>query len=132
MIVVLQDGCSGRAEIKLFDRNDDFNCLGSILGPKKGVFSVDFGNKSDLVAYCGGDGTIQLASVQEKLTQRGSAKNEENSTQRGSVKNEERLSQRGSPNKRERGSPNKKERLIQQGSPNKREKISQRGSVKYE
>jgi WD40 repeat protein len=72
-------GCSGRAEVKIFERNEEFNCFGSILGPKKGVFCVDYAHKSDLVAYCGGDGTIQLASIHEKYAGRGSVKKESNS-----------------------------------------------------
>jgi len=46
---------------------------------KKGVFCVDYAHKSDLVAYCGGDGTIQLASIHEKYAGRGSVKKESNS-----------------------------------------------------
>jgi len=61
-------GCSGRSEVKIFETNDEYNSFGSMQGPKKGVYSFDYAHKSDIIAYCGGDGGIQLASIQDKYT----------------------------------------------------------------
>jgi len=55
-------GCSNLDEMRLFDREDKNRPFAKISNLKKGVYSVDFANISNTVAYCGGDGYVGIVS----------------------------------------------------------------------
>lgn len=56
-------GCGGKNEVKLFDLKDDLKVHGGVFGMKKGVYSVDYGNSSNRVAFGGADGITYVLSI---------------------------------------------------------------------
>ena len=56
-------GCSGINEIKIFDCNQKYKSVFKAFDFKKGIYSVDFANNSDLFAFSGGDGLSFIYSM---------------------------------------------------------------------
>jgi len=55
-------GCSNLNEMRLFDRESKNRPFGKLTNMKKGIYSVDFGNRSNIIAYCGGGGELGYVS----------------------------------------------------------------------
>jgi len=49
-------GCSNLNEMRLFDREDKNRGFVKVNNFKRGIYSVDFGNKTTQAAFCGGEG----------------------------------------------------------------------------
>lgn len=56
-------GTSNLNEVKIFDRKNDNIGYGKISDLRKGVYSVDFGNTSDIFSFCGGDGHVHVVQI---------------------------------------------------------------------
>jgi COMPASS component SWD3 len=56
-------GASGKNEVKLFENEADFQIMSGVHGMKRGVYSVDYGNSSNKVAFGGGDGLVYFLNI---------------------------------------------------------------------
>lgn len=56
-------GCGGKNEVKMFDLKDDLKVNSAILGLKKGIYSVDYGNSTNRVAFGGADGISYVMAI---------------------------------------------------------------------
>lgn len=56
-------GCGGKNEVKLFDLKDDLKVHAGVFGLKKGIYSVDYGNSTNRVAFGGADGITYVLSI---------------------------------------------------------------------
>lgn len=56
-------GCGGKNEAKLFDMKDNLRVNGCVSGFKKGIYTVDYGNSTNRVAFGGADGVVYVVSV---------------------------------------------------------------------
>lgn len=56
-------GSSGKNEVKLFQNEGDYRILSGVSGMKRGVYSVDYGNNSNKVAFGGGEGLAYYLNI---------------------------------------------------------------------
>jgi len=53
-------GVSMRNEIQLFDRDIIYKPSYTLCNFKRGIYTLDWGNKGNMIAFGGGDGKLQL------------------------------------------------------------------------
>ena len=56
-------GSSGKNEVKLIENEGEYRILSGVSGMKKGIYSVDYGNSSNKVAFGGGDGVAYYLNI---------------------------------------------------------------------
>lgn len=56
-------GCGGKNEAKLFEFKGKVRTLSGVYGVKKGIYSVDYGNATNRVAFGGGDGVTYVFTI---------------------------------------------------------------------
>lgn len=56
-------GCGGKNDVKLFDCKNQMKPVSSVQGLKKGVYSVDYGNSTNRVAFGGADGVAYVLAI---------------------------------------------------------------------
>ncbi len=59
-------GCSNRNEVAIFDSDHEYKRFGKFSNLSKGVYSVDYAQKSNMFGFCGGDGRVHVAQILKK------------------------------------------------------------------